>query len=170
VIHDLMIHDIDLVLSVVDSKIDKVEAIGVPVFTPMVDIANARIAFEDGTIASLTASRVSVERLRKLRFFQEDAYISVDFIKRDAKVYRRKLGEEHLPLTSGAGLGMEDLVEMVVPAVPDQEPLMLELEDFVMSVAGEKEPLVPGEAGVRALEVVSLIMRDIQSRLSMWGK
>jgi len=170
VIHDLMIHDIDLVLSVVDSDIDKVEAIGVPVFTPRVDIANARISFTDGTIASLTASRVSVERLRKLRFFQEDAYISVDFLKRDTRIYRRKVGEEDLPLTSGAGLGMQDLVEMVMPPVADEEPLMLEIGDFLMSVAGEKEPEVPGEAGVRALEVVSLIIKDIESRLSMWGK
>jgi predicted dehydrogenase len=170
VIHDLMIHDIDLVLSVVDSEIEKVEAVGVPVFTPRVDIANARIAFRDGTIASLTASRVSVERLRKLRFFQEDAYISVDFIKRDAKIYRRKIDQSDLPVTAGAGLGMEDLVEMVMPAVPEDEPLVLEIEDFLMSVAGEKQPHVPGEAGVRALEVVSLIIKDIESRLSIWGK
>jgi predicted dehydrogenase len=170
VIHDLMIHDIDLVLSVVDSEIVKVEAVGVPVFTPRVDIANARIEFADGTIASLTASRVSVERLRKLRFFQGDAYISVDFIKRDVKVYRRKVAKEALPITAGVGLGMDDLVEMVVPSVPDREPLMLEIEDFLLSVAGEKEPLVPGHAGVRALEVVSLIMGDIEARLAMWGK
>ena len=170
VIHDLMIHDIDLVLSVVDSDIEKVEAIGVPVFTPRVDIANARISFADGTIASLTASRVSVERLRKLRFFQEDAYISVDFLKRDARVYRRKVGKEELPLTPGEGMAMQDLVEMVVPPVSEDEPLVLEIEDFLLSVAGEKQPQVPGEAGVRALEVVSLIIEDIQSRLSMWGK
>jgi predicted dehydrogenase len=170
VIHDLMIHDIDLVLSVVDSDIEKVEAIGVPVFTPRVDIANARIAFHDGTIASLTASRVSVERLRKLRFFQEDAYISVDFIKRDTKIYRRKLDGSALPVEAGPKLGMEDLVEIVVPPVPEEEPLMLEIEDFLKSVAGEKEPQVPGEAGVRALEVVSLIIKDIESRLGMWGK
>lgn len=170
VIHDLMIHDIDLVLSVVDSEIDKVEAIGVPVFTPRVDIANARISFADGTIASLTASRVSVERLRKLRFFQEDAYISVDFLKRDVRIYRRKVGKKDLPLEPGAGLGMQDLVEMVMPPVPEEEPLVLEIEDFLMSVGGEKEPQVPGEAGVRALEVVSLIIKDIESRLSVWGK
>jgi predicted dehydrogenase len=170
VIHDLMIHDIDLVLSVVASEITSVEAVGVPVFTPRVDIANARIEFSDGTIASLTASRVSVERLRKLRFFQEDAYISVDFIKRDVKVYRKKVAEPVLPTKAGAGLGMEDLVEMVVPSVPDREPLVLEIEDFLLSVAGEKEPLVPGQAGVRALEVVGLIMKDIESRLARWGK
>jgi len=170
VIHDLMIHDIDLVLSLVDSEIEKVDAIGVPVFTPRVDIANARISFADGTIASLTASRVSVDRLRKLRFFQEDTYISVDFLKRDARVYRRKVGEKGMPVTPGSGLGMQDLVEMVMPPVSEDEPLVLEIEDFLMSVAGEKEPQVPGEAGVRALEVVSLIIKDIEARLAMWGK
>lgn len=170
VIHDLMIHDIDLVLSLVDSEIEKVDAIGVPVFTPRVDIANARISFADGTIASLTASRVSVDRLRKLRFFQEDTYISVDFLKRDARVYRRKVGEKGLPITPGSGLGMQDLVEMVMPPVSEDEPLVLEIEDFLMSVAGEKQPQVPGEAGVRALEVVSLIIKDIETRLAMWGK
>jgi predicted dehydrogenase len=170
VIHDLMIHDIDLVLSVVDSEIEKVEAIGVPVFTPRVDIANARLAFRDGTIATLTASRVSVERLRKLRFFQEDAYISVDFIKRDAKIYHRKMGKEDLALAVTPPLGMEDLVEIVVPSVPDEEPLRLEIKDFLASVAGESAPKVPGEAGVRALEVVSLIMEDIESRISLWRK
>jgi predicted dehydrogenase len=170
VIHDLMIHDIDLVLSIVDTEIQKVEAIGVPVFTPRVDIANARIGFSDGTIASLTASRVSVERLRKLRFFQEDAYISVDLIKQDARIYLRKVGTADLPVMPGPGLGMEDLVEIVMPPVPEEEPLMLEIQDFLMSVAGEKPPRVPGEAGVKALEVVSLIMKDIESRQSMWEK
>ena len=170
VIHDLMIHDIDLVLSIVDSEIEKVEAIGVPVFTPRVDIANARIAFDDGTIATLTASRVSVERLRKLRFFQEDAYISVDLIKQDARIYLRKVDTADLPVTPGSDLGMEDLVEIVMPPVPEEEPLMLEIQDFLMSVAGQRQPRVPGTAGVRALEVVSLIMKDIASRQSMWGK
>jgi predicted dehydrogenase len=170
VIHDLMIHDIDLVLSIVESDIEKVEAIGVPVFTPRVDIANARIAFNDGTIASLTASRVSVERLRKLRFFQEDAYISVDLIKQDPRIYLRKVDKEDLPVTPGSDLGMEDLVEIVMPTVPEEEPLMLEIQDFLMSIKGDKQPRVPGEAGVRALEVVSLIMKDIELRQSMWGK
>jgi predicted dehydrogenase len=169
VIHDLMIHDIDLVLSTVDSEIDKVEAIGVPVFTPRVDIANARLSFRDGTIASLTASRVSVERLRKLRFFQEDAYISVDFLKRDTKIYSRKVTGESLPVSPASGLGMQDLVEMMVAPVPDAEPLMLEIEDFVMSALGEKTPDVPGEAGVKALEVAGLIIKDIESRLSLWA-
>jgi predicted dehydrogenase len=170
VIHDLMIHDIDLVLAVVGAEPERVEAVGVPVFTPNVDIASARICFKDGTIASLTASRVSVERLRKMRFFQADAYISVDFIKRDVKVYRRKQRLDDVIARSAGGLAMEDLVEIVMPPVEDGEPLRLELEDFVASVRGEKQPEVSGEAGVKALAVASEIMRDIESRLAVWGE
>jgi predicted dehydrogenase len=168
VIHDLMIHDIDLVLSTVDSRIEKVEAIGVPVFTPNVDIASARLSFDDGTIASLTASRVSIDRLRKMRFFQEDAYISVDFIKRTARIYKRKVDGGDIPASLPSGVSMQDLVEMLIPPVPDQEPLMLELQDFIASTQGGRQPEVTGEAGVRALEVVSRIIEDIEGRLAMW--
>lgn len=167
VIHDLMIHDIDLVLSLVDSEIDKVEAVGVPVFTTNPDIANARLSFKDGTIASLTASRVSMDRLRKMRFFQGDAYISVDFIKKDVKVYRRKAdGPAEIP---ASGVSMLDLVEMVMPDVADEEPLKLEIEDFLSSAEGKAKPQVTGEAGVRALEVVARLIEDIEARLRMWS-
>lgn len=169
VIHDLMIHDIDLVLSIVDSDAERVEAIGVPVFTSNVDIANARISFRDGTMASLTASRVSTERLRKMRFFQSDAYISVDFLKRDVKIYRRKNDLGNL-IAAGAGVDMQDLVEIVMPPVEDHQPLALELEDFVLSAKGAKKPEVSGEAGVRALRIASDIVRDIEARLAKWGE
>jgi predicted dehydrogenase len=170
VIHDLMIHDIDLVLSIVGSEVERVEAIGVPVFTPNADIANARICFRDGTIASLTASRVSTERLRKMRFFQGDAYIAVDFLKRDLKIYRRKQDLDDLLASEPGGLDMQDLVEIVMPPVGDEEPLMLELQDFVLSVMGRKKPEVPGEAGVRALEIALEITKDINGRLALWGE
>jgi predicted dehydrogenase len=168
VIHDLMIHDIDLVLSTVESEIEKVEAIGVPVLTPNVDIANARLSFADGSIASLTASRVSIERLRKLRLFQEDTYISIDFLKRDAKIYHRKMDEKDLPPGPMSGLDMRDLVEMVMPPVKDEEPLMLEIADFIASAKGEKQPEVPGETGVRALKIAIQIVEDIEKRLEIW--
>jgi len=168
VIHDLMIHDIDLVLSIVDSEVERVEAIGVPVFTRNVDIANARIIFRDGTMASLTASRVSAERLRKIRFFQADAYISVDFLKRDVKIYRRKGDCGDLIATGGAGVDLQDLVEIVMPPVEDEEPLVLELSDFIRSVKGEKKAEVSGEAGVRALAIAARIVKDIEARLSKW--
>jgi predicted dehydrogenase len=168
VVHDLMIHDIDLVLSTTESELDKVDAIGVPVLTSNVDIANARLSFKDGTIASLTASRVSIDRLRKLRFFQEDAYISIDFLKKDSRVYRRKADVDDLSTGPGSALDMMDLVEMVMPPVKDEEPLMLEIQDFISSVLGEKAPEVPGEVGVCALEIVTQIVEDIEKRLAMW--
>lgn len=168
VIHDLMIHDIDLVLTTTDSEIEKVEAIGVPVLTPNVDIANARLCFKDGTIASLTASRVSIERLRKLRFFQEDAYISIDFLKRDAKVYHRKADVGDLQKQPGQSPSMLDLVEVMMPPVGDEEPLALEIQDFIRSAQGEKQAEVPGKAGVAALEIATEIVRDIDNRLAMW--
>ncbi len=168
VIHDLMIHDIDLVLTTTDSEVEKVEAIGVPVMTPNVDIANARLCFKDGTIASLTASRVSIERLRKLRFFQEDAYISIDFLKRDAKVYRRKAGVGGVRPDPDTSPDMMDLVEMMMPPVKDEEPLLLEIQDFISSARGEKQPEVPGKAGVAALEIATEIVCDIDRRLAMW--
>jgi predicted dehydrogenase len=168
VIHDLMIHDIDLVLTTADSEVEKVEAIGVPVMTPNVDIANARLCFKNGTIASLTASRVSIERLRKLRFFQEDAYISIDFLKRDVKVYRRKTDAPDLKEKADSSPSMMDLVEMMMPPVKDEEPLLLEIQDFISSARGEKQPEVPGRAGVAALKVATEIVRDIEHRLAMW--
>ncbi|MFZ1947217.1 MAG: Gfo/Idh/MocA family oxidoreductase [bacterium] len=168
VIHDLMIHDIDLVLSIVDSEAERVEAVGVPVFTRKVDIANARICFKDGTIASLTASRVSAGRLRKMRFFQADAYISVDFLERAVKVYRRKGDLGDILASGSGGLDMHNLVEMVASPVGQEEPLVLELDDFVQSAKGQKQPEVSGEAGVRALAIASDIVKDIEHRLAMW--
>ncbi len=167
VIHDLMIHDIDLVLSIMDSHIQSVEAIGVPVFTRKVDIASARLSFSDGSIASLTASRVSMERVRKLRFFQQDAYISIDFLKNDAKIYRRRKAKANL--NSQSPLDMLDLIETVKPEVSTHEPLVLEITDFISSASGEKDPEVPGEAGLRALSVVTRIVDDIQRRLAGWS-
>ena len=105
-----------------------------------------------------------------MRFFQGDAYISVDFIKRDVKIYRRKDGLNDIISASAGGLNMQDLVEMVSPPVGDDEPLRLELEDFVSSVEGKKQPEVSGEAGVRALAIASEIVRDIEARLAGWGE
>jgi predicted dehydrogenase len=169
VVHDLMIHDIDLVLSIADSELDKVEAIGVPVLTSNVDIANARLSFKDGTIATLTASRVSLDRLRKIRFFQQDTYISIDLLKKDARIYHRKANVEDLTQQPGSSLDMMDLVEMKMPPVGDDEPLMLEIQDFISSALGEKQPEVSGQAGVRAIEVATRVVEDIEARLAIWG-
>lgn len=168
VIHDLMIHDIDLVLSLVASEAERVEAVGVPVFTRNVDIANARLSFRDGTVVTLTASRVSPDRLRKVRFFQDDAYISVDLLGKAVNILRRKVDFSAVANLSPHDLRVDDLVEVIVPEVEDREPLLLELLDFVLSVRGEKEPEVTGEAGLRALVVADQIVEDIESRLERW--
>jgi predicted dehydrogenase len=168
VIHDLMIHDIDLVLSLVDSDVERVEAIGVPVFTPNVDIANARLSFRNGTVATLTASRVSSDRLRKVRFFQDDSYISVDLLGKAVNILKRKMDFADVARLSPKDVRVDELVEVIVPPVEDREPLMLELLDFILSVRGEKEPEVSGEAGLRALVVADEIIKDIQSRLKRW--
>ncbi len=168
VIHDLMIHDIDLVLSLVVSEVERVEAVGVPVFTPNVDIANARLAFRDGTVATLTASRVSPERLRKVRFFQDDSYISVDLLGKAVNILRRKMDFADMARLDPNDIRPDELVEVIVPPVEEREPLLLEILDFVLSVRGEKEPEVTGQAGLRALVVADQIVEDIQSRLRRW--
>lgn len=166
VIHDLMIHDIDLVLNTVGSPLKSVDAIGVPVFTRSVDIANARLEFEDGSIASLTASRVSREKVRKIRFFQSDSYISIDLLKSDVKIYKRRV--EHTELNCLGAPKIEDLIEVINPPVKPMEPLQLELEDFLLSVLGEKQPEVSGEQGLKALEVAIRIVESLEKRRMLW--
>ncbi len=170
VIHDLMIHDIDLVLSIVSSEVSSVEAVGVPVFTSSVDIANARLCFGNGTIASLTASRVSLDRLRKVRFFQPDAYISVDLLGKSVKIHRKKDNASSLLNNQVDEWRMQDLIEELNPSVDDEEPLMLEINDFLLSVLGEKKPEVTGEDGVKALRVASKIIQNIEDHLRSWSQ
>jgi predicted dehydrogenase len=170
VIHDLMIHDIDLVLSMVDSDVDRVEAVGVPVFTRKVDIANARLSFSDGTVVTLTASRVSPERLRKVRFFQDDSYMSVDLLNKSVNILRRRVDFSSVANLSPHEVRVDELVEALNPPVEDREPLLLELLDFILSVRGEKKPEVTGEDGLRALVVATQIVEDIQSRLERWSR
>ncbi len=166
VIHDLMIHDIDLVLNTIEAPLRSVDAIGVPVFTKSVDIANARLEFEDRSIASLTASRVSREKIRKIRFFQSDRYISIDLLKSDVKIYRRK--GEPTELDCLGSPRIEDLIEVINPPVKQTEPLQLELEDFLLSVLGEKPPEVSGEQGLKALEVAIRIVESLEKRRMLW--
>lgn len=166
VIHDLMIHDIDLVLNTIDSPLKSVEAIGVPVFTANVDIANARLEFLDGSIASLTASRVSMEKVRKLRFFESDRYISIDLLKGDVKIYIRK--NQTNPIGCAGGQGIGELIEEIRPPVQQAEPLRLEIEDFARSVLGEKPPEITGEHGLTALKVVTKIVEAVERRSMLW--
>jgi predicted dehydrogenase len=147
VVFDLMIHDLDVVLSLVDSDVESVEAVGVPVITPRVDIANARLRFANGCIVNLTASRISRDRVRKIRFFQPSAYVSIDYATQKVEVYRLVKGSGPQPAIEGGEM-----------AVPNEEPLKRELADFVAAIAGKRAPVVTGEAGRRALAVAQQIV------------
>jgi predicted dehydrogenase len=149
VIYDVMIHDLDILLTLVDSPVVDLKAVGIPVITNKVDIAHARVEFATGAVANITASRVSTERIRKMRFFQEHEYISLDFTRQDVLRIRVKTGES-LP-----EIGFEK-----VPTAPE-EPLRAELRAFAHSVRTRKPPVVDGAAGRRALELADGVMAGI---------
>ncbi|MEW6544035.1 MAG: Gfo/Idh/MocA family oxidoreductase [Nitrospirota bacterium] len=151
VVLDLMIHDLDMILSFEPGPVEEVRAAGVPVLSPNIDIANARIAFGSGCVANLTASRVSTTRMRRLRLFQRDAYVSVDYQTRQGVIFRRLVEEGKRP---------EITVEQVQGS--DEEPLKLEMESFVTAVAGATRPVVSGEDGAAALELAHQVLEAIR--------
>ncbi len=146
VVFDLMIHDLDLVLAFAGSSVESIEAVGVPVLTGRVDIANARLRFASGCVANITASRISRDRTRKIRFFQRDAYISIDCGSKEAEMYRLVAAPGGRPAIQGGPL-----------EVRDSEPLRNELEDFVAAVREGRAPRVGGEAGRRAVDLAQQI-------------
>jgi len=154
VVFDLMIHDLDVVLSLVKSEVESIEAVGVPVLTGRVDIANARLRFTNGCIANLTASRISRDRVRKIRFFQPAAYLSIDYAAQKLELWRLVKGQGALPAIHG---GDVDVV--------NEEPLTRELADFVDAVVSRRAPTVTGEAGRRALAVAQTITDKIEATL-----
>ena len=147
VVFDLMIHDLDVVLSLVGGEVTGIEAVGVPVLTGRVDIANARIRFASGCIANVTASRISRDRVRKVRFFQRDTYVSIDYAAQELEVWRLTRVPGALPAING---GKVD--------VPPDEPLRLELADFVAAVRDGRQPGVTGVEGRRALALAQRIV------------
>jgi len=148
VVFDLMIHDLDVVLSLVRSEVESIEAVGVPVLTGRVDIANARIRFANGCIANLTASRISRDRVRKIRFFQPATYLSIDYAAQKVEMYRLVKGEGPKPSIEGGD----------VPVV-NEEPLKRELADFLDAVTSKRAPMVDGAQGRRALALATEITR-----------
>jgi predicted dehydrogenase len=146
VVFDLMIHDLDIVLSLVGGEVASVEAVGVPVLTGRVDIANARLRFENGCIANITASRISRDRVRKIRFFQADAYLSIDYAAQEVEMYRLVKSEAPRPVIEGGKL-----------EVLREEPLVRELSDFLDAVRSGRPPVVTGEDGRRALALAQRI-------------
>ena len=135
-----------------------VRANGVPVLTPHVDIANARVEFANGAVANITASRVSRERTRKLRIFQPTGYFSLDLAQGNGHFYRLKRGWQDL-----GAQRLEDIVEHVQLEAPEAEPLRLELESFVRAVRGESEVVVSGAAGLQALQLATRVAEAVQA-------
>lgn len=147
VVLDLMIHDLDIVLDLDGSEPVQVDAVGVPVLTPRVDIANARLRFASGLIANLTASRVSADRVRKFRVFAPRTYVSVDLAAREARVFRLLGGDAREPE-----------IDMEVSPASQEEPLRLQLASFVAACQSGRRPVVSGEDGRRALALARTIL------------
>ncbi len=150
VVRDLMIHDLQIVQSLSRAPITEIRAVGLPVLTPRLDIANARIAFEGGCVANLTASRVSSTRVRRLRVFSPELYVSVDMQDREVRALRLSRGE-----------GEPQIVPVAV-AVGREEPLAAELSDFASAVRTRRPPLVPGDVGREALALAEQVLHAIQ--------
>jgi predicted dehydrogenase len=145
VIFDLMIHDLDLLLTSVKSEVVSIEAIGVNVLTPKTDIANVRLRFASGCIANVTASRISRDKVRKVRFFQRDSYLSVDYAAQEAEIYRL-VAQNGRPVIEGGKLDVQR-----------DEPLRAELADFVAAVRERRDPGVSGRAGREALALATRV-------------
>lgn len=146
VIFDLMIHDLDVLLAVAGSEIEAVEAVGVNVLTPRVDIANARLRFASGCVANVTASRISRDRVRKARFFQHDAYISIDYAAQEVEMYRLVPQNGGRPAIQGGPV-----------AVAADEPLRRELADFASAIRDRRQPAVTGADGRAALALATRV-------------
>jgi predicted dehydrogenase len=145
VVMDLMIHDIDIILGIIPSPIKDIQAVGVNVLTPLEDIASARVTFENGCVCNLTASRVSEEVMRKIRIFQKDTYISLDYVKQEAFIYKKH---------------QQQILKHSLP-IEKEEPLKKELEHFIGCVREDKTPLVSGVEGREALTVALKINEQI---------
>jgi predicted dehydrogenase len=155
VVFDLMIHDLDLVLWMVDAPWRDVRAVGLPVLSDKVDIANARVEFANGAVANLTASRVSTEKVRKFRYFQPNEYFSIDFTRRDATLIRVDRS------------GASPRIAFQKLATTPQEPLRAELEAFVESVRTRRPPLVGGREGKQALALAEQVMNRIEEHAAL---
>lgn len=164
VVLDLMIHDIDLLLTLVGSGARDISAVGVPVLTPMLDIANARVTFTSGAVANITSSRISRERKRKIRIFQQREYLSLDLAAGTGEFYRLKSDFDPAKIRS-APADIAAFVDRIKLHAPDGEPLKLELESFVAALKGETPVVVTGEEGRLALGVALRIVKEIELTL-----
>ena len=152
VVLDLMIHDIDIILSIVDAPLETIHTVGAPVITPLTDIANARLIFANGCTANVTVSRISMDNIRRMRIFQPGRYLSVDFSKKEVMAVRLKRG----PLNN------EPLPDIAKYGFADQDTLELELNDFIDNIRHQRIPDVSGREGRRALEVALEVVEQIE--------
>ena len=167
VVLDLMIHDIDLVLTLTKAKVAHVSATGVGVLTPSLDMANARVAFANGGIANITASRISRDRSRKLRLFQRNGYMTLDLAAGNGELFRLRRDVDLMALARQAQPDVTAFVERIPLEAPDGDALKLELESFVAAVRGEAPVPVTGDDGRDALAVALQIVTDIERSRSV---
>jgi predicted dehydrogenase len=150
VVLDLMIHDLEIILHLVRAPVQRIDAVGVPVLSRGEDIANARLRFADGCVANITSSRISPERMRKIRVFQEDAYLSLDYQSQSGEIYRRADGK----------------ITREPVAIEKEEPLRQQLTSFVQCAITGGEPKVSGSHAAAALELAVIITKQIESNNS----
>jgi predicted dehydrogenase len=169
VVLDLMIHDIDVILSLIKSEVNHVEASGVAVVSDNIDIANARIQFKNGAVANVTASRISQKKMRKMRIFQKDNYIALDFITGVSELYRLLPVEKNVEgsAISFGEIGVGDKKKRLIyeqPEVKEINALSYELQLFVNSILQNEKPVVSGEDGLNALKVAQMIIKKIEEQ------
>ncbi len=175
VVLDLMIHDLDVVLTLAQSEVKEIRAVGLPVLSGKVDIANVRIEFASGCVANFTASRVSTERVRKLRFFQPGQYISVDYGRQDVLVFSvgSADGAAHSFAKDtnewGTRPSVNPRIAVAKPAIVSEEPLLLEIKAFLQAVRVRSRPVVSLEDGRRALELGLAILAEIERHAERIG-
>jgi len=160
VVMDLMIHDLDIISSLVSSEVAQISAVGIAILTPKIDMANARLEFENGCVANVTASRVSSEKIRKLRFFQPNDYISVDYSKQQVGIWSL--------IPPGMPGARPDISARFLP-VNAGEPLRAEIESFIEAVEARAAPKVSGEDGRRALQLALRVLEKIEQHAAKSG-
>ncbi|MBI4930293.1 MAG: Gfo/Idh/MocA family oxidoreductase [Bacteroidetes bacterium] len=170
VVLDLMIHDIDIVLSVVKSNVKKINASGVAVVSDSPDICNARIEFDNGAVANVTASRISLKSMRKSRFFQRDAYISVDFLDKKTEIIRMKTIEQEPsdPFALTIDLGAKGMKQIFFdnPKVEESNAIKMELQSFADAIINDKQTAITAEDGCRAMDVAYKVMEKMQFKIT----
>lgn len=166
VVLDLMIHDLDIIMSMMNSEVTSISASGVAVVSETPDICNARLEFANGCVANLTASRISLKQMRKVRLFQKDAYISLDLLKKEAQVIRLfdRPQEGNGPLLELPGVNGSKWISIETPAIEQTNAIAMELETFGRSIMENSRSKVPLEDGYEALKLADWISRDLQER------